>query len=185
MYGIADGKHAKRLGLQLRHLIPTMIHRARYKPIFPPRMLHLGQLDELSANLIGGQAFSREGSVAGHAGARWHEFMLEFAHGFSNLGGNAGANARKTEEEAIEVAACSFIGDGEGANKAMATELEEELASPAEKEEHEDDIAEATMALSGCIAVLQYTRSRKVRRIHVDITVEELSPTGRAPWRSP
>lgn len=112
-------------------------------------MLHLGELDQLGSDLIGRPAFGGERSVPGHAGAGGHEFLLDLAHRFRHLGGDAGADAGEAEEDAIEVAARGSVGEGEGADEAVAAELEEEFPSPAEKKEDEDDVAKTVDNLLG------------------------------------
>lgn len=73
---VRDTKLTKRLGLELQEILTSVIHGTADSAIFPARMLQVGQLVELGANLLGGPSFLGKGQISVDAGATLDEFIF-------------------------------------------------------------------------------------------------------------
>lgn len=64
MNRVGHSKLAKRRSLQLHQILSAVVHSTADTAILPPSMLHIGQLIELGADLVGSPAFLGKGQIS-------------------------------------------------------------------------------------------------------------------------
>lgn len=155
---VGDGEPAKGLRLQPYQLVAAVVDGAADSPVFPARVLHVGQFAELLAHILLAPSAARQAGDALDARAAGHELALKLEHCFGDLHLHFRPHARQAQEDAIEVAAHVDVEFADGAEEAASLELVEELARPSQEEEDEDDVAQHVdvqgeeLALGGALA---------------------------------
>jgi hypothetical protein len=122
---VGNRESAKRLRLQPYQLLATVIYSAADSAIFPPRVLHIGQLIELLAHILLAPSVARQAGDALDAGSAGHQLALELQYCFGDLHLHFRPHTWQAQKDAVEIAAHVDVEFADGAEDAASFELVE------------------------------------------------------------
>lgn len=140
---VRDTESVKRLRLDLQQVLAAVVHSTTDSTIFPPRMLHVGQLLQLGADLFGGPSLLREREIPCDIGARRHELILQILNGLGHLLVNLASDTGGAQKDGVEKETDGEIDIAKTADKAVAAQRIEGLADVAENEEEEYNVSDS------------------------------------------